>query len=218
MPRRSVGTTGVNMIDFQRFEALRPEARGVVFNLLEQSQDARRPFERFMFLWMSFNGWMNCVTNGDFEARMIEELASDLALAAAFERIVLGGDNAGIIHEFAEWWPIFDVKSIRKVVGIDGLYQHQYRDEFLEAHSANPKVKRKPERWVAGHRPRWEDLVWAIYQVRCNLFHGDKASSNPGDVEIVRLAHGAMLICIEQLELYRLGPPEAPARRQRRTG
>lgn len=206
------------MPDFQRFRALRPEARGVVFSLLEQSRGAENPFERFMFLWMSFNGWLNCVTNGENDARMVEELATDLSLITAFERLVLGGEDADIIHEFASWWPIFDVKSIRKIIGVDAMYRHPSRSGFYDAFGAEKKIKRRPLLWTPGHRPRWDDVIWSIYQVRCNLFHGDKASSNLGDVEIVRLAHQVLLASIEQLELYQLGPSENSVRRQRRAG
>lgn len=202
------------MLDLQRFQTLRPEARQVVHSLYEQSLNARTPFERFMLLWMSFNGWMNCTTDGDNDSAMITALTGDLHLIDAFECVVLNGPDAEAIHEFAEWWPIFDVKSIRRTVGFDGLYQHSYRDEFLEAHRLDRRIKRRPELWVSGQQPRWDDTLRAIYQVRCNLFHGDKSTSNPGDVEIVALAHRVLLAAIRGLNLYDGGPVSSENGRQ----
>jgi hypothetical protein len=55
----------------------------------------------------------------------------------------------------------------------------------LLALCAANNVRQQPQVWVAGSVPAWQQLLGTIYQVRCNLFHGEKSPQAFRDHELV---------------------------------
>jgi hypothetical protein len=46
-------------------------------------------------------------------------------------------------------------------------------------------TKRQPSAWTAGDTPAWEQLLRTIYQVRCNLVHGEKSPQSARDRQLI---------------------------------
>jgi hypothetical protein len=79
---------------------------------------------------------------------------------------------------------------VRKKLGRDAFWRLQ-RDEFTAACEAS-NVKRQPAVWTAGDIPSWEQLLRTIYQVRCNLFHGEKSPQNLRDRQLILKSDGIL--------------------------
>src|SRR6185437_7047565 len=88
-----------------------------------------------------------------------------------------------LVSDFAAMWPVLNVRDVRKKLGRDAFWRLQ-RDEFIAACDA-ANVKRQPAVWTAGEMPSWEQLLRTIYQVRCNLFHGEKSPQNQRDRQLI---------------------------------
>lgn len=46
-------------------------------------------------------------------------------------------------------------------------------------------VKRQPTNWIPHISPSWEQLLRTLYQVRCNLFHGQKSEQAARDRQLI---------------------------------
>lgn len=44
-----------------------------------------------------------------------------------------------------------------------------------------------------------DDLIKVLYQVRCNVFHGEKVPYDPNDDKIVKAAHPVLFFIVEKL-------------------
>jgi len=172
------------MVSFSNFHRLDPAARDVAIELLANADGQPPSFIAFVYRWMAFNGWMSAVTLGDSDREMIDALAAAPRLADAYDQLIAGDAVfAEAVTAFAAMWPVLNVKSVRAKLGYAAFNQHD-RPALLALCAAN-NVRQQPQGWVAGSVPNWEQLLRTIYQVRCNLFHGEKSPQAFRDYELV---------------------------------
>jgi hypothetical protein len=157
-------------------------------------------FDAFTRLWTGFNQWGMRVTEEDTDADMIRRLAESPALHKAFAE-AMENDAQFLIHAktFAAMWPIFNVKDIRR----KGL-RHQFlglgRPEYIRQ-MCSRHVQHQPRGRFDRDKPSWNQAIRAIYQVRCNLLHGEKGDASE-DYLIVEGAYRILLSFIEGVDLY----------------
>ena len=158
----------------------------------EQSHDGS-PFEAFIFLWFSFNGFAACVTGQDRDAEIIRRTANCSDLRTRFSRLLAEDEDFGRkAAQFAELWPIFKAQDVRtRGLAYSGVHS---RPELIEHYFSGPHVHHQPE-CFEHHRERgqqvpldWPHTLNAVYRVRCNLFHGEKSPTSEMDVRIVAAA------------------------------
>lgn len=162
------------MVSFSNFHRLDPAAREVTIELLANATGEQPSFMAFVYRWMAFNGWMSAVTLGDSDREMIDALAAAPRLIGAFDQLMAeDAAFAEAVTAFAAMWPVLNVKSVRAKIGYAAFNQHD-RPALLALCAVN-NVRLQPQVWVAGSVPNWEQLLRTIYQVRCNLFLGEKS-------------------------------------------
>jgi len=157
-------------------------------------------FDAFTRLWTGFNQWGMRVTEADTDADMIRRLAESPALDEAFAEAIEDGAQFLIYAKaFAVMWPIFNVKDIRRK-GLRhqflGLDRPEYVRQMLSRH-----VQHQPRGSFDRDRPTWNQTVRSIYQVRCNLLHGEKGDASE-DYLIVEGAYRILLSFIDRVNLY----------------
>jgi len=169
------------MLNFSNFHRLDPAARDVTIELLADADHHQPPsFMSFTYRWMAFNGWMSAVTLEDKDWAMINTMAASPRLIAAHDQLMEAvAAYRELVGDFAAKWPVLNVRDVRAKLGYDAFRQLD-RPALLATN-----VKRQPEAWVVGGAPTWEQLLRAIYQVRCNLFHGEKSPQSMRDRELV---------------------------------
>jgi hypothetical protein len=169
---------------FANFRTMEPETKDLVLNLMENADRQRSAFMSFINIWMAFNGWMAAVTERETDAEMIRDFAASDRLIEAYGSLMKGSQRfRRLVLEFATIWPVLNVRDVRKKLGRDAFWRLQ-RDEFTSACEA-ANVKQQPAAWTAGDMPSWEQLLRTIYQVRCNLFHGEKSPQNLRDRQLI---------------------------------
>ncbi|GAA5048933.1 MULTISPECIES: hypothetical protein [Erythrobacteraceae] len=172
------------MVSFSNFQRLDPVARDVAIELLANAQGQPPSFMAFMYRWMAFNGWMSAVTLKDTDREMIDAFVAAPRLIDAFDQLMAGDPNfRQMVTEFTALWPVLNVRSVRAKLGYDAFRQHDRAALLALCAAAN--VKQQPSGWVAEGRPSWEQLLRTIYQVRCNLFHGEKSPQSLRDRDLV---------------------------------
>ena len=172
------------MVRFSNFPTLDPAAYNVVHDLLAQADQQASVFAAFLFRWMAFNGWMSAVALENTDAAMVGAIVKEPRLVAAFDKLMLDDEAfSGAVTDFSSLWPVLNLKDVRAKIGYDA-FQLFSRDEVLASYPGID-VKRQPADWVAGSRPSWEQLMRVIYEVRCNLFHGQKSPLNSRDDELI---------------------------------
>jgi hypothetical protein len=170
------------------------------------TEDFNGPFLRFPQLWFAFNNWAMRVTEAETDRDMIDALAKSPVLKNSFARLLAQSPmfrNAAT--GFAQFWPIFDVKDIRRK-GLrhkfHGLDRQVYTRKMLDA-----RIRHAPEGKFDQDEPTWDQTIQAVYKVRCNLFHGEKGDSSD-DAGIVNGALQTMLEFIDATELYQWRSPD----------
>ena len=147
-------------------------------------------FMKFMTLWIAFNQIYskfpgevpnkdNKGTHHDERKQIIECLENDEKTPLLTEKLFNDIFNSPFIQ-------IFKDEPVLKYNREQGIFSS---DKYTEEN--NRLVKDESEDW----RKRIEALFMMMYQVRCNLFHGSKKTSEPRDVKLV-------LYSGEILEMY----------------
>lgn len=177
------------MVLFERFADLHPEGQRLCREYLERAEIANDPHAGLMDLWIGFAGWMACITGADHDAAMVQDLAGNQRLVAAFEQLRSNDPYFGtLLHEFADNWPVYRSQDIVKYFGPEHPYAFSTREEFTASLKADPRVRRSPLVWQQGSTPTWGALIGVVYQVRCNLVHGRKSLTRPSDRQLVTLS------------------------------
>jgi hypothetical protein len=177
------------MVSFNQFHFLDPRAFQVTMELHGRA-DQREPIIAFVFRWMAFNAWMAAVTGEERDFAMIAALAAEPRMCAAYDQLFESNEEFRLLVEgFAGNWPVLSVSSVRGRLGYDAFRKHS-RLELLAACST-AKVKMQPIAWGGG-KPSWEQLLRVIYQVRCNLFHGEKSEANARDRLLIEASNSIL--------------------------
>lgn len=195
-PRMDQPTGTPVRISLGRFQTLHPEGQRLITGWFERAwldKDCKPAdsFEPFIYAWFAVNGWAACVSEVDQDSRFIRALSHDQTLSEGFNRLIADPKSAFAEHAraFYELWPIFEVKELRRrrllrIMSGD-------RPKIVQAYLAAGAENFKPDCWKR-HRDAGEavPLDWchtlnAIYRVRCNLFHGEKAAHSEMDQQVV---------------------------------
>jgi hypothetical protein len=107
------------------------------------------------------------------------------------------------VRRFSQLWPIFRVSNLREQ-GIDywsGRYES--RGEMIRAYLDAGAGAFAPACHFAHARPRldWGHTLAALYRVRCNLFHGEKARSSENDQLVVSTAFETLRAFLDESRL-----------------
>ena len=116
--------------------------------------------DRFMSLWVAFNGWMK----SEYGERLLDR---DL-----INKVVREGELIITFEELKE-------KSLRFRKHLDSLSCYDVID--MREESNRNRFKQ--------YNGSFESLIRVIYQIRCNLFHGRKSvDENKKDYKLIKLA------------------------------
>jgi hypothetical protein len=174
-----------------------------------------RYFDAMIYLWVAFNAWLGeTATNRDMaehDKNLVKSAALDAALSNRFE--CLNRDDVRFsktVGKFASLWPVFNTRQLhelnlprweesRKLEEMSCQEIASSRKNYVQQCLADADSKghckmklgpwcfREHQEW--GNAPDWAHTVAAIYQVRCNLFHGGKMAVYSGDRLFVELAY-----------------------------
>ena len=194
----------IAVIDFQRYRILHWEGRRLVTGWFDRAWQAREcpaedSFEPFIFSWFAVNGWAACVSGVDQDRAYLDALMCDQTMCDDFTRLLSDSESpfGSYAAAFARLWPIFEVKELRR----RGImrYSSGDRDGIVNRYLASGARKFEPPCWKR-HRDAgeqvpldWPHTLTAIYRVRCNLFHGEKAAHSEIDQRVVSSAFRTLL-------------------------
>jgi len=144
---------------------------GAIKNLIkvwyEKASHEQDPFSKFIFLWFCFNAWLSHCSTKDTDAEMLKQLtgrdARMLDLIVAYDSLMQASPSVFRVH----------VQNLASLSPI------------LDVREIRPPVTIENEEDFA-------NIMWGIYRVRCNLFHGGKNANDSRDQKLVLIA-GAIL-------------------------
>jgi len=169
-------------------------------------RSSRNEFEAFIYAWISFNGWASCCCDEDRDRVLINVLRSDERVTAHFDALVdFNPAVANALGKFRSLWPIFRANDVRS--GIDTAVTTESasgRVGLVTYYTNNfPQARRSPDCHIrhGGESivPDWAHTLEALYQVRCNLFHGTKSADAAADREIVAAASAVLVPVVKHL-------------------
>src|ERR1035437_5122779 len=115
-------------------------------------------FDKIISLWVAFNSWGTFVTKQSNDRKMIDELRNNKKLLDSYAVLKREDKFRNDISGFARYG-ILDMRP-------------SYEDRRTRIENQND----------------FGQILDAVYQVRCNLFHGQKDIMNPHDRELVELS------------------------------
>jgi len=165
-----------------------------------ESSENDNYFEAFIFLWVTFNAWAAAIVanrdKSDHDRYLIEAVGHDPALCSRFATLRKSDRYfEKYTKEFAQNWPIFKVRALhahglgawdkkqesrdsyRKQCLAQGLTYKDYQPCCYTDHTKGSPLPID-----------WPHTSAAIYQIRCNLFHGGKDFRVSSDQEFTRYA------------------------------
>ncbi len=162
----------------------------------KRDSKAENCFEPFIYAWIALNGWAACISGLDQDSQWKDALSQCKKICKDFEKLVADKNSAlsAYAFEFSELWPIFRVQEIRSKLGRFMVSSNSNRNEMVEYYINKGIAKFEPQCWVSHHEEGtqppvdWPHTLAALYRVRCNLFHGEKAPHSEMDQSIVRSA------------------------------
>lgn len=166
-----------------------------------RAEEGSRAFKAFIYAWISFNGWASCCVDREEDAVIIKALCAEPSLVETFNDIVR--NDVAVERElvrFHDLWPIFrasDVRDVEAPAGPRSARVERYLHAVPDAVRAPTCHMRHPD----GAPADWGHTLWALYRVRCNLFHGTKSSYGEEDRMIVGAAAGVLVPLTRRLVL-----------------
>ncbi len=179
-----------------------------------KAADQEEWMEAFIYLWITFNAWIAIVvadTRYEDDGYLWRAAGLDSQLSARFDR--LKTTDKGFhdkVEEFQELWPIFKVRTLVDK-GVEswgawgrnesrGAYRITCFQHDLERTDYSPRCYAEHQTndvRADGGSPSnvpadWGHTLSAIYQVRCNLFHGGKSFVDTKDKNFTRLAYSIL--------------------------
>ena len=196
-------------VNFDNYEFLHEDGKRLVIGWFDRAYKYRNcppemSFEPFIFAWIAFNSWGMCVTGYEHDRDIIDALAVSRKLSKDFDELMdESKEFRKAAEEFHGMWPIFRVQAIRRK-GLQYLLPNRNRDDVIKYYLEHGVRDYEPRCW-GYHKERGEDvpLDWphtlnAVYRVRCNLFHGQKAAHSEMDQKIVSLAFRTIVLILEK--------------------
>lgn len=131
-------------------------------------------FSSLVFIWFCFNAWMEHISNENTDKKMINEpierKQNMRSLLGAYDEAISANEE-------------FLRGSIKALV-------HMSHEKTIEDMRKNPRRREPPI--IIKDENDFENIVRAIYRIRCNLFHGGKDANNVRDQALVK--HAAMVL------------------------
>lgn len=193
-------------LEFRRYADLHPDGRALISGWRERAlvRGGDSSFESFIYLWIAFNSWAACVTGSDADHEWQRGLVADPTLNEEFDQQMSAAtETAEAARRFAELWPIFRVSKLRER-GIDYWSgQYRSRDEMIHTYLDAGAREFAPE-CLFDHEELpldWGHTLAALYRVRCNLFHGEKAGSSENDQVVVSAAYQTLRAFLDESRL-----------------
>lgn len=158
----------------------------------------------------AFNAWLSQVVEDEklaYKDRALVRVSGvDERLAGRFaELATLEGVRGHFYRAFHALWPVFHARALANAKIPPWRLRGEPREKYRARCFKRPDLRRgswSPECFVF-HQPRgtapdgyraeyvpfdWLHTLDAIYQVRCNLFHGGKTFTSSSDAKIVKLS------------------------------
>lgn len=179
--------------DLTRFDRLHPEGVRLIRGWFKRAWSKRdcKPedsFEPFIFAWIAFNGWAVCVTDRERDREYIDALIINDHLSDSFNELLSNRTSpfAENAEQFRKLLPIFKAQDIRRHRII--LPSEGQRPELIQKYLDAGLTHYEPQCAVRHGQSiplDWAHTLPALYQVRCNLFHGEKRAHSEMDQAIV---------------------------------
>jgi hypothetical protein len=195
-------------VDLERYRLLSQDRQALILSWFEQARKMKdhqgtAGFEAFFCTWLAFNGWAACVTDENQDAEYIDALKRDIQLCKDFTAFIRNKTSPLAIasEEFANFWPIFDVRDLRKQnLHTPRANREETVNYYLEhgARSFAPKCGKRHRNAGQPLPIDWPHTLSALYQVRCNFFHGGKMLNSEEDQRIIVAANKTLLSFLEQ--------------------
>ncbi len=135
--------------------------KNLVKTWYEKAKFEQDPFPKFIFLWICFNAWLDYKSDKFLDSEMIRWLIEQ---TPSTSDLVLSYENAKKTEPFME--------NLKTLANMSPIYDSRGR--------RNPiKIKDESD---------FENMVKAIYRVRCNLFHGGKEANDSRDKKLVEVS------------------------------
>lgn len=136
------------------------------------------PFSKFVFIWFCFNAWMEYLSNKKTDREMLDELKSRKSNMSNFADI---------------FYAALDSRENHFRSNVMALV-HQSQEKSIE----NTRDKSKAPISIKDEYD-FENIVEAIYRIRCNLFHGGKDPNDSRDQVLVNAAQRILMRWIDDL-------------------
>jgi hypothetical protein len=189
------------LVRFNNFGQLNPNSVGLTRELLDNPEAQDSPFMSFMFAWLSFNGWMESVTEEPRDALMITALADNRRMTDAYTELMHSNPQfQRRVMRFSDLWPVLNVRDVVKKLGANVFWEMEFDALMLEC--TRHDVKIAPPGWQDGDVPTWPQLLRTIYAVRCNLFHGAKSPQNDRDRRLVSKSDRILRLFIAESDCF----------------
>lgn len=126
-----------------------------------QKEKARKftIFDQFISLWLAFNAWGTYKSKKDTDNQMLKWIKKNTDLPTIHNQLMK--DNKDYQQR---------VKRLAEYTVLDMRPGHRRDSKSI------------------GNINNFNEVLEVIYQIRCNLFHGQKNEINPNDLELVDLA------------------------------
>lgn len=129
----------------------------------ERSHNEGDQFASFVFVWFCFNAWLEYVSNGRTDRAMLEELKSK---SPHMNTLLDAYDDAQSSDQFFQ-------RSLRDLINKSN------KEAIKDVRGNRQPISIKDE-------TDWENIIEALYRIRCNLFHGGKDANDLRDQVLVQ--------------------------------
>lgn len=160
---------------------------------LHSANSEEDAFKSLIYGWIAFNAWGTSVTEQDKDINLKILLGASGRMNNSFANI-MAVDNSfdEAVRELFKIFPIFDARAYRRKSAINGQDIPGEKMEF-DALGKQWGLKHAPPNWISGNHATWGNCLLGIYQIRCNLFHGQKQQTSQSDVTVVKKACDVLL-------------------------
>ena len=129
----------------------------------EKSTHENDPFSKFIFLWFCINAWMSHCSNETRDAELVREFAdrepSMSDFTSAYDTLMQATPAVFRVH----LQTLVNLSPIRDARGF----------------KADTVILNEND---------YQNIIWGIYKIRCNLFHGGKHADDSRDQKLVIVA------------------------------
>lgn len=208
--RAQVRTISTLPIDFHRYEELQRAGWKLIRSLSDRASrqagcEPEESFEPFIFGWIALNGWASCVTGVEKgDTPYLGAMMLDPELNRRFSALREQPEFQERLKRLDSFWPILRPLPQSRITNAVIDRQELVRQE-LDRVSKDSRFR--PEcaarHYLAGEEipMDWPHTLSAIYQVRCNLFHGSKSLHSDIDTRIVLSSFSVLVHVLPMLDV-----------------